>query len=398
MQALYAATNGQINTAVGQAALMSLSTGNDNIALGYLAGNNLTTGSSNIDIGNFGLAGESGVIRIGIEGSQSNAYVAGIYETVLPTNGLPVFVDQYGQLGTTNTIPLSFLPPIPTNDLPYGGLYTINTGPGIGGGGALYPGGSVTVSNTGVIQVLGSGDGQITVPATNGGDCVLYLNDDTDSTPDTIVARGDDGSISAAALYLDFPAAIYAGGNGFILEQGSLYMGFMDSTYAINPVGDTLCNTGFGDYALDYEATETSSTGAYNTAIGEMALRANEIGSFNTASGFMALYTNQTGSNNTGIGYQALASNTFGLNNTAIGSQSLFLNSDGSNNTASGVMALYNSTGTANTADGYQALYNNQNGIGNTASGLLSLYSNTSGGGNTAVGLQALLRRHERPD
>ena len=130
---------------------MSLSTGNDNIALGYLAGNNLTTGSSNIDIGNFGLAGESSVIRIGIEGSQSNAYVAGIYETVLPTNGLPVFVDQYGQLGTTGSIPASNLPPvIPNTNLFGGGALTINVGSGLSGGGSVSLGGSITLTNTGV--------------------------------------------------------------------------------------------------------------------------------------------------------------------------------------------------------------------------------------------------------
>jgi hypothetical protein len=40
--------------------------------MGTLAGYNLTTGSNNIDIGNQGLAGESGVIRIGTAGTHTN--------------------------------------------------------------------------------------------------------------------------------------------------------------------------------------------------------------------------------------------------------------------------------------------------------------------------------------
>jgi len=46
--------------------------------LGYCAGHNLTTGSNNIDIGNMGVTGESGVIRLGTEGQQTATFIAGI--------------------------------------------------------------------------------------------------------------------------------------------------------------------------------------------------------------------------------------------------------------------------------------------------------------------------------
>jgi len=53
------------NTAVGYQALLNNDGGSGNTALGYLAGSNLTIGDSNICIGNDGVAGDAGVIRIG---------------------------------------------------------------------------------------------------------------------------------------------------------------------------------------------------------------------------------------------------------------------------------------------------------------------------------------------
>ena len=90
-------TSGHRNTAVGRSALWFNSTGSENIALGGRAGYNLTTGSNNIHIGNLGLAGEANTIKIGTQGTQTKAYVAGIYGTALP--GLPVVVTPDGQLG-----------------------------------------------------------------------------------------------------------------------------------------------------------------------------------------------------------------------------------------------------------------------------------------------------------
>jgi hypothetical protein len=68
-------TGGYNNTALGFFALGSNTTGANNIALGLQAGGAHTTGSNNIDIGNFGIAGESNVIRIG--SSQTATYIAG---------------------------------------------------------------------------------------------------------------------------------------------------------------------------------------------------------------------------------------------------------------------------------------------------------------------------------
>jgi hypothetical protein len=97
--ALYRNTSGTLNTAVGKEALFNNTTGSANIALGEGAGSNLDTGNNNIDIYDPGVAGESNTIRIGKQGTQTAAYIAGI-NGVDKSSGSPVFIDANGQLGT----------------------------------------------------------------------------------------------------------------------------------------------------------------------------------------------------------------------------------------------------------------------------------------------------------
>jgi hypothetical protein len=69
---------GANNTAVGFNSLASLSYGSNNIALGYNAGANIIDfGSDNIDIGNDGASDDTGIIRIGVQGVQTECYLAG---------------------------------------------------------------------------------------------------------------------------------------------------------------------------------------------------------------------------------------------------------------------------------------------------------------------------------
>jgi hypothetical protein len=100
--ALYNNTTGNNNTANGFAAFMNNTIGSGNIALGNFAGSNLTTGDNNIDVGNLGVAGEANTIRIGTEGTQTHAYLAGVYQTNI-ANGLVVKVDSSGHLGTVGS-------------------------------------------------------------------------------------------------------------------------------------------------------------------------------------------------------------------------------------------------------------------------------------------------------
>ena len=101
--ALTANTSGNNNVAVGPAALASLTTGSGNIAIGTGAGGNLNAAESNdIYIGDSGIAGESGAIRIGYIKNISSTYIAGISGKT-SANGMEVFVNATGQLGTVKS-------------------------------------------------------------------------------------------------------------------------------------------------------------------------------------------------------------------------------------------------------------------------------------------------------
>ena len=92
---------GSMNTGIGCDPLANTSTGDVNIAIGFRAGLNNTAGSNNIDIANGGVAGESGVIRIGATGTQTATFVAGIRG--VPISGVPVGVSSSGQLGVRSS-------------------------------------------------------------------------------------------------------------------------------------------------------------------------------------------------------------------------------------------------------------------------------------------------------
>jgi Chaperone of endosialidase len=99
-------TNNAYNVAIGHSALTNQGAGGVyNVAIGYAVGGAYTTSeSSNILIMNNGVIGESNKIRIGTAGSgagQQNAcFIAGITGVTVGASGIPVVVDNAGQLGT----------------------------------------------------------------------------------------------------------------------------------------------------------------------------------------------------------------------------------------------------------------------------------------------------------
>jgi hypothetical protein len=100
IQALFYNETGNENVALGGEALLNNTTGSNNIALGANAGINHINGDNNIDIGNKGVARESGVIRIGTEGTHTASYIAGIRDTGLVTGtAVAVGITADGQLG-----------------------------------------------------------------------------------------------------------------------------------------------------------------------------------------------------------------------------------------------------------------------------------------------------------
>ena len=97
-EALSSNTTGNSNTAMGADALALNTTGSNNIGLGMGAGFTLTTGDNNIDIGNTGVAGDAGIIRIGTTGTQTATFIAGIRGVPI-SGGVGVGVNSTGQLG-----------------------------------------------------------------------------------------------------------------------------------------------------------------------------------------------------------------------------------------------------------------------------------------------------------
>ncbi len=98
LSALYSNVTGARNTASGSRAMFASTSGNNNVAVGYEAGMNWISGSDNIAIGAAGSNGDAATIRIGEQGVQKRAFIAGIRGTVL-TRGLTVRVNAQGQLG-----------------------------------------------------------------------------------------------------------------------------------------------------------------------------------------------------------------------------------------------------------------------------------------------------------
>ena len=90
--------SGGNNTVVGYEAGYNITTGATNTALGYQAGWLTTTGSNNIHIANPGIAAETAVIKIGVQGTQTSTTIAGISGQT--SSGAPVYVDATGKLGT----------------------------------------------------------------------------------------------------------------------------------------------------------------------------------------------------------------------------------------------------------------------------------------------------------
>ena len=107
--------NGNNNTAVGAFALNVNNIGTDNVAIGRNAGVKLLSGNSNIFlganagsltdfgahsicIGNPGLSGDVGVVRIGNLNDHVQCFIAGIINSLMPS-GSPVVIDANGKLG-----------------------------------------------------------------------------------------------------------------------------------------------------------------------------------------------------------------------------------------------------------------------------------------------------------
>ena len=105
-QALASNTSGSDNTASGVYALLGNTIGSNNVGVGYDAGLNGTTGSNNIYLGAnvAGVAGESNTMYLGLQGTQTRTFIAGIRGiTTGLADAISVMIDSNGQLGTISS-------------------------------------------------------------------------------------------------------------------------------------------------------------------------------------------------------------------------------------------------------------------------------------------------------
>jgi len=100
--ALHGNTIGIRNVALGSNALYKNTTGQNNVGIGYQAGYYPAKGSNNIEIGAAGAVSDNAVVRIGTQGTQKAAYLAGV-SGVNVTGGAAVVVNSAGQLGVVSS-------------------------------------------------------------------------------------------------------------------------------------------------------------------------------------------------------------------------------------------------------------------------------------------------------
>lgn len=394
-------TSGSYNTAYGCDALEDLGYsgegGTDNIAIGYQAGFNFEGDeSSNIDIGNAGVAGDSGVIRIGTPGIQYATYIAGILNLKGPLvlSAAPVNIySGYNALMHADDSGNFFA-----------GLYTGNPEMSASGNTACgaadlranLTGNFNTAVGDNALPFLGyvsggGGNGNIALGYNAGSAFIVDESSNIDigntgvATENGVIRIGTPGIQTAAYI-----AGEISGDGGGLTNLSASQFGPITLTQL--PAGVVTNNETSSvtldnltlDGTLNLPATPVTITSGSN-----LLLRADN--NLNFFSGPNAGNLTASGSENTGIGYFALTADTSGYRNTANGVDALYSNASGFANTACGANSLYfNTNGNNNTANGYEALYFNTSGNFNMADGEGTLYYNRSGNFNTAIGWGAL--------
>lgn len=329
---------GQSNTAIGYQALGANTHGSNNIAVGSNAGVNLTEGDNNIAIGHGGIADEEATIRVGIQGTQTATYIAGIRGAAI-FNGFPVYVDANGKLGTPITA---------DND---------NTAIGRSALAANLSGDYNTAAGAGAM-----------ISNTNGffntatGLDALYHN----------LTGSRNTATGASALFSN-----ESGSDNIALGQGA----------GGNITGNANIDIGNQGVAGESTTIRIGTPGTHTkTFLAGISGTASPAGAvvFVAANGRLGTRTDDL--QNTRLGESALGANTAGANNTAVGRETLFSNIDGYHNTAVGERTLHNNlSGSYNTAVGDYALFDAA-GEGNIGIGAAAGSESTWGSDNIHIG------------
>jgi len=346
-QAMLNNTVGAGNTAVGDLALLASTSGTNNIAIGFQAGNNFTTTeSSNIDIGNPGVAGDYNTIRIG--GSQTAAYLAGVYGTSPSGVSSPVVINANGQLGTGA-----------------GGGPLVQSLNGLSGAVTLTAGANVTISPSGNTLTI----------AGNAGSGVSFAPVSIPGTTQTAVPNTSYVATSASLTTINLPATANvgdmvqitgAGAGGWQIPGGNL---FIDIPWTKQTSG----LPGYGNWT----SVASSADGTHLVAV-------NGGGGIYTSANSGATWTQQT-SGLPGYGtWTSVASSADGTHLVAVNSGGRIYTSANSGATwtqqTSGLPGYENWTSVAPSADGtHLVAVNGGGGIYTSADSGVTWTQQTSG-------------------
>ena len=403
-----AVSTGSENSAFGSMALAELTIGDMNIALGRRAGRFVESGSYNIEIFDEG-SGSDGTtdgtvdpttgptIRIGTQGTQTQAFVAGIFGSTPVDASVEqaVVIDDNGQMGS---VPLSSLTTGATGDVG-------PTGPaGLDGTGV----------DTDLLNDTGAGANALAnLDGVNNSNNTAFgassLNQNSAGSNNTGIGSSallnnlvgtDNTAVGQEALYNStgsFNIGIGSGA-GFGLANGNgnidIFNGGVPSDGttdgSVDPtsgptirIGEPAVHTQTFIAGIYGAATITPSMDQAVVVDPSGNLGSIEISSLTTWATGDTGPTGATGKN----GMNGTGVDTDGLGDTGGGSLSLAQlgGLTNSQNTAFGEASLYALTGGAyNTATGYAALHADVIGTGNTADGVNALYQAT---GNSNIGL-----------
>jgi len=289
-------TSGSRNTIIGEESLHQLTTGNYNIVIGTTTMNTYTTSeSNNIIIGNAvsGIALESNVLRIGDAtgsgtGDLNQSFIHGIRGiTPVGGDGIPVYVDSNGQLGTVGS----------------GGTSLVSTLTGNSGGAVSPTAGNINIVGDGTsITIVGNpGTHTLTASVVGGGSGVLTID-------------GDSGTATPIAGLINLDADNAALGSGSTVS-------FVAGTPAANDIVFSVTDTN-DNTIIGADSGRLAATGNHNTVLGQGSLAALTTGNNNTILGATSGALITTGGANTVIGRSSLNALTTGGNNVIVGAGS----------------------------------------------------------------------------
>ena len=405
--ALSSLTTGARNNAMGSFSLSKVTTGTNNIGVGHNAGFNsggntgLVTGAHNVLVGYTagsaytaaesnniilgvvaGTAAESNVLRIGSAtgsgtGQINKAFISGI-RGITPTinDGIPLYINSVGQLGTVGTGGTSIVQTVTGNS---GGA----VGPAAGNINIIGDGTTATVvgnpgTNTLTISAIGGGGGTLTVLAADTGSAAPAAG--------TINIITDNAAQGAGSSVLFSGAA----------DTITLIVTDEDSNTIIGANCGNATLTGTSNTVLGAGSLAAVTTGSDNVCIGDTVAEILTTGSSNVMVGLGAGQNLDTGSHNVLVGDGA------GVAYTAAESSNILLNSDGVA-AESHVLRIGQATGagvgeinkafisgivgiTPDTADGIPLFIGSDGQLGTVGNGDTTMVQTITGNSGGAVG------------